>query len=66
MSFVNVFSTLLASSNLFVTSKIPSKAINVSLPQSKNQGNPAIIDFDTNFGLSITKESLVIIKSLIT
>ena len=42
MSFVNVNNTFLATSNLLFFNTVPSKEINVSLPQSKNQGYPAI------------------------
>ena len=64
ISLMQVSNTSLASANLLVFSKIPSKAISVSLPQSKNQGYPAISVYSAKEGLYTTKLSVAIIKFL--
>ena len=65
ISLINVSNTSLAILNLLVFNNKPSNDIRLSLPQSKNHGQPAIIVCSPNDGLYAIKLSVVIIKSYI-
>lgn len=65
ISFVSVINISLAISYFLVINSKPSKDISESLPQSKNQGYPAIIVCRLDFLLYTIKLSIAIKKSLV-